>query len=133
MLVIARHTLDAQHLKVGSGVVMMLCKDGNLYSWGYNGKGGLGDGTTQPRTSPVRALLPDSTTIQSIESNDVSRFAVTTEGDVYFWGANDQNIIGAPSMGYIQSTPIRLPYFQNVHQVACGESMCYFRRCPKAS
>ena len=37
---------------------MALRSDGSLYTWGWNGSGQLGDGTTTNRLSPVRVVGP---------------------------------------------------------------------------
>ncbi len=38
--------------------VVGLAEDGTLWSWGSNGKGQLGDGTTTKRNTPVKIQIP---------------------------------------------------------------------------
>jgi len=34
-----------------------LKRDGTIWTWGFNNKGQLGDGTTTPKTEPVQVLM----------------------------------------------------------------------------
>ena len=36
---------------------VVLKQDGTLWTWGFNNKGQLGDGTTAPKTAPVQVLM----------------------------------------------------------------------------
>lgn len=67
---------------------------GNVWSWGMNTYGQLGDGTTTGRHQPVRVLLPDGVYVWKIVVGYAHNFAVTNTMDVYAWGYNEFGQLG---------------------------------------
>ena len=65
--------------------------DGNLYAWGDNTYGQLGDGTLTRRTSPVLIPRPDGTgdefTWVKAASGRTHSTAVGSDGNLYIWGS----------------------------------------------
>ncbi len=58
--------------------------DGEVYCWGANDQGQLGDGSTSESTRPVRARgLPAA---RSVDADDQTTCALTQAGEVYCWG-----------------------------------------------
>jgi alpha-tubulin suppressor-like RCC1 family protein len=51
-------SIDIYDLDGGEAHSLALKPDGSLWSWGLNSSGQLGDGTTDPRTTPTRVQLP---------------------------------------------------------------------------
>lgn len=72
-----RHTLVAQ-------------LDGDLYSWGDNTTGQLGDGTTSMRDAPV-GVAPNVLHVSAGESHSL---ALTADGSVLAWGHNTNGELG---------------------------------------
>lgn len=71
----------------------MLLKNGEVYSWGYNANGRLGDNTTSSRSFPVRVvdLSPGETylnNIISISAGNAHSLALKSDGTVWAWGSN---------------------------------------------
>lgn len=71
----------------------MLLKNGEVYSWGYNANGRLGDNTTSSRSYPVRVvdLSPGETylnNIISISAGNAHSLALKSDGTVWAWGSN---------------------------------------------
>lgn len=69
--------------------------NGNLYGWGRNDDGGIGDGTTTRRSSPVQVLgMPAMDTSvdfirkESLLRNGRSVKAIANTGALYTWGYN---------------------------------------------
>ena len=70
---------------------------GALFGWGPNLDGQLGDGTAINRPSPVAIDgFPASTRIVQIQVSRSSKHAValTSDGNVYAWGQNDDGQVG---------------------------------------
>ncbi|MEE3334174.1 MAG: Ig-like domain-containing protein [Ruminococcus sp.] len=77
-------------LTTGSDYTGYLDENNNLYMWGYNRSGQLGDGTTTNSNKPVKVLENVKQFSCSQSSNDNLCFtaAVTNDGELYMWGSN---------------------------------------------
>lgn len=64
----------------------VITKNGNLYRWGNNANGGLGNGTTENSLIPVKVL-------DNVEFSDGTR-AITKDGSLYAWGYNGDGRLG---------------------------------------
>ena len=113
---------DFTYVQVSAGNDFSLAvgSDGNVYAWGYNGYGQLGDGTTSSysQSTPVRVKTPDRKTypdlpadftyLQVSAGNDFS-LAVGSDGNAYAWGYNGNGQLGDGTTSYSgQSTPVRV-------------------------
>lgn len=71
--------------------------NGEVYCWGYNNTGRLGDGTTTQRTTPAPVVKQDGVlagkTVTSISAGTDHTCAVA-DGQVYCWGANGSGQLG---------------------------------------
>lgn len=61
---------------IGS-VSAALTVNGDLYCWGYNGYGQIGNGTTDDQYTPVKILE----NVKQVYSDDYANAAITTNGD----------------------------------------------------
>lgn len=66
---------------------------GELWTWGINSNGNLGDGTTILRTSPVREFC-SSTDWQQVSVLSLHTSAVKTSGQIWSWGYNGCGRLG---------------------------------------
>jgi alpha-tubulin suppressor-like RCC1 family protein len=79
----------------GDSDSFFLGSDGNLYSWGLNSAGQLGDGTTTNRPSPVKIPLPSGVTSFSTFAIGASHvLAVGNNNVLYTWGSNSHGQLG---------------------------------------
>jgi alpha-tubulin suppressor-like RCC1 family protein len=83
--------------------VAILSTTGTMYTWGSNAQGQCGDGTAGPIHWVLEDVNVQNKVVVGIAlANEVS-FALTSEGKVYAWGANnngllgDDNILGSPA------------------------------------
>ena len=72
--------------------------DGNLYIWGQNGRGQLGNGTTTNQNTPAPVNKPQGTpagfTWKQFTLGDLSTAAFGSDGNLYIWGNNQYGQLG---------------------------------------
>lgn len=108
---------DVVSVSTGSFHALALTADGDVYAWGGNKSGQLGDGTRRTRSKPVRvAGLPDVTTISADSEKSL---AVTADGDVYEWGNNDDKVLGDAASA---TEPVRVPGISDVQTASAGRA-----------
>ena len=109
---------DFTYLQVSAGgnYSLALGSDGNVYAWGYNYNGQLGDGTGTNRYTPVRVKTPDRNTYPDLPEDftylQVSAggnysLALGSDGNVYAWGYNVDGELG-DGTGIERHTPVRV-------------------------
>ncbi|WP_206537937.1 InlB B-repeat-containing protein, partial [Bifidobacterium coryneforme] len=85
-------------IDTGGTTSLGIGSDGQLYAWGDNTNGQLGDGTTTRRTTPVRVAKPDGTdttfTWVQAAAGRTHSAAVGSDGQLYTWGDNTQGQLG---------------------------------------
>ena len=70
-----------------------ITSDGELYTWGNNESGNIGNGTTNDQTTPY--LVGINGKIKNVVSScDETVFAITEDGKLYSWGKNNHGQIG---------------------------------------
>lgn len=80
--------------KVSAGTFQTIGLDssGNLWGWGYNGDGRLGDGTTTDRLAAVR--IHGIANVVQVATGDNHTLAVRADGTVWAWGNNSFGALG---------------------------------------
>lgn len=68
--------------------------DGNIYAWGKNANGQLGNGTTIDHVTPVIVNLPIGVTPVSIASGGYFNTCLGNDGNIYGWGQGNNGQIG---------------------------------------
>jgi alpha-tubulin suppressor-like RCC1 family protein len=120
---------------VGAGVYAVLDTDGQVWTWGVNWNGRLGNGTTVSRSTPARvqkSATPNDylTGVVSIAAGGGTMAALDADGAVWTWGAGANGALGN---GFTKdsSFPVLVQQADNhnastplvgVSQVACGSS-----------
>lgn len=67
--------------------------DGTLWLWGRNLYGGLGDNTTQSRSSPVQTIV-GGTNWKQVSLGNFTTSAIKTDGTLWSWGYNPFGQLG---------------------------------------
>jgi len=91
----------------GSGHVMALSSDGQLYAWGLNDYGQLGNGTTE------NAKTPQPITVSGVAFADIScgekhSMALASDGELYTFGRNNLGQLGLAGITDDKLVPTKL-------------------------
>ena len=78
----------------GNGQTLVLLTNGDLYAWGADGQGQLGDGKTAAQSSPELITPPSGVTYQALATSGGTSYGISTTGDVYAWGGGEEGQIG---------------------------------------
>jgi alpha-tubulin suppressor-like RCC1 family protein len=81
---------------------------GQVFAWGRNHFGQLGDGTKTDRHAPVRIAIPGHVT--GVAAGTDHTVAVTADGTAYAWGINNAGQLGdGTTTSRLVPTKVRLP------------------------
>lgn len=78
----------------GFGHSLGLGDDGDVYAWGGNSYGRLGDGTTNDSDTPVRVPAPAGARFVQVSASNVHSLALASDGTAYAWGFNHFGVLG---------------------------------------
>ncbi|AET66235.1 putative cell wall binding protein [Desulfosporosinus orientis DSM 765] len=110
---------SSSQLSAGLNFSLAVDADGNVWAWGDNSEGQLGQGDvdTNPVVSPVK--VKGLTDVISVSAGGVHALALKADGTVWAWGNNEYDQLGVE-----QSSPITLPRqidsLQNIVGIAAG-------------
>jgi len=113
-------------VKMSESHCAALTANGELFVWGNNSSGQLGQGEVYPRSTPVK--VPGMTNIASIELGPWFSAAITADGNLYCWGRNFRGQLGHISteldfQGFPRTaTPTKVSGLEGVVSVAFGKS-----------
>ena len=83
------------HIAAGRIHSLALDKKGNVWAWGYNRDGQLGNGTNSTSKVPVRVAFPGNAKITTIAAGDFHSLAIdNADNTVWAWGANGYGQLG---------------------------------------
>ena len=119
-------------VSAGGDHTLALSTTGQLYAWGYNGDGELGDGTTTSRDTPeavdflFRGTPPGA--ITSLAAGCFHSLALTTKGVVLGWGLGTSGQLGNASTT-TSKLPVgaMLPAGTQVKSISAGCADSYAR------
>jgi alpha-tubulin suppressor-like RCC1 family protein len=101
--------------------------DGNLWCWGANGAGQLGNNSTTASSVPVYNFIPQwmspSQRIAHTNGSWGTVCAITSaEGHVECWGEGDTGNLGNGTLTTVQSTPVYASGLSNIIAIAGGDA-----------
>ena len=104
----------------GQGASLGLKIDGTLWGWGNNARGGVGDGTVIPRSSP--AQVGTLATWSQIATGLYHSLATKTDRTLWAWGRNDGKGSGALGLGdgAHRSSPVQVGTLAAWSQIMAG-------------
>lgn len=90
----------------GSSHSLALATDGSVWSWGGNGSGELGDGTTgNNNPTPTQVAALSGKTFKAVDGGGNVSLALTTDGKVWSWGRDTGGGLGDGTAGGTDPTP----------------------------
>jgi alpha-tubulin suppressor-like RCC1 family protein len=84
-------------VSAGGAHSVALGSDGQVYAWGGNASGQLGDGTTSDRSRAVLVQvgeIPVGVSLQQVSAGGSHTLGLGSNGQVYAWGANEYGQLG---------------------------------------
>ncbi len=103
------NTTKWKAVAVGNGFTVGIDIDGNLWSWGYNGSGQLGDGTTSETTNkstPVQ-VQQAGITWKAVAGGFAHTVGIDSDGTLWSWGANASGQLGDGTTTN-RNTPVKI-------------------------
>ena len=82
----------AYDISAGYEDYFVVDKSGDLYAWGYNEYGELGDGSTDNKTTLEKIYI--DTNITQVSAEWYHSLALNKDGEVYAWGYNEDGELG---------------------------------------
>ena len=96
-----------ERLAGDEGATFYIDESGQLYSWGKNDQGQLGDGTTETRLSPVVVLTEKKWA--KVEGDGHQRiYGIDEDGGLWSWGTRKKNLSSSSDATPPQLTPERI-------------------------
>jgi alpha-tubulin suppressor-like RCC1 family protein len=86
---VAAGTYDYDSLAIGA--------NGDVYAWGFNEFSQVGNGGTSRQVTPLAVSLGAGVQAKSVATDGDSSFAVGSDGYLYSWGSDEDDILGAGS------------------------------------
>lgn len=112
---------DFTAVRAGENFSVGLTSSGQVYTWGDNGDGQLGDGSETDSQTPVLVALPPGVAAAAIAVGGYHALAATTTGAVYAWGANYDGQLGDGSTASSASpVEVALPRGTRARALAAG-------------
>jgi alpha-tubulin suppressor-like RCC1 family protein len=97
---------------------LALDDEGNVYSWGFNGVGSLGNESDSQSSTETFLVSSLKTKIEKISSSNDYSVVLDVKGNLYGWGYNEYGQF-SNKLG-IERIPIKIPNINNVTQIATG-------------
>ncbi len=107
----------------GTYHVLALTTNGNVYAWGNNSNGQLGNGTNTQANSPI--LVTNLSNIVAISAGNSTSYALDSSGIVWVWGVNaaGQLGLGTTNDSYIPVPNLALTGFRLLG-ITAGYNYC---------
>ena len=102
----------------GGAHACALTEVGDMYCWGRNKSGQLGDGTNKSKNKPVRVQATG--TYETIDVGVDHTCAIDDEGEAFCWGENMNGQLGIGQTGLPEKTPVSLGRNDRYEDIAAG-------------
>jgi alpha-tubulin suppressor-like RCC1 family protein len=115
----------ARTLTNAESFVLVRRQNGTIASWGYNGEGQRGDGTTSAASDTIGTVsLPSGLTAQRVVAGGNHALALLSDGGVYAWGRNANGQLGLNDQTS-RSSPTRVSLPRAAVAIAAGRDFSF--------
>jgi alpha-tubulin suppressor-like RCC1 family protein len=123
--------LTVKQVAAGWGFNCALLSSGSVRCWGANSNGGLGDGTTVPRSLPGGDVLQD---VKAVTAGASHVCALMNSGGLRCWGANYRGTLGdgttidklvPPDIDGLGNVQAVSAHFHHTCALAAGQVRCW--------
>lgn len=97
---------------------LLMTASGDVWAWGANYAGQLGDGTTTDRRTPVK--VTNLAGVVAFSAGGAHSLAVTSDGKAWAWGTNIWGQLGDGSTTLFRSAPVQITGLPSVADVAAS-------------
>lgn len=116
---------DVRAVGAGGCHSLAVLNDGTVRAWGINQAGGLDDGTTTQRTTPVQVVGPNKVGVLSgvtaVAGGEGHSLALKDDGTVYAWRQNSQGQLGlGVNNNDAYTSPVQVPGLSGIVAIAAG-------------
>jgi alpha-tubulin suppressor-like RCC1 family protein len=110
-------------VEISAGVDHALARDkaGNVWTWGDNDFGQLGDGTTAESEVPLK--VKELKKVVEISAGPFFSLALQEDGKVFSWGQNNNGQLGDRT-NKNRKTPVKVHILHNVKHISAGRAHC---------
>lgn len=108
-------------LATGKNHTLALSNKGDVWAWGANTAGQLGQGNLSALTRPARVLI--NTPIKAIAAGDTHSLAIDVNGRLYVWGSNNLGQLGpvmSSKLAGFSARPVRVQLSFKLKQIDAG-------------
>ena len=114
---------NAHHIVGGWGFSVEI-RNGEIWSWGKNSDGELGNGTYSDSNIPVREATNASDWVD-INTGSTHVIALKSDGTIWAWGLNDFGQLGIPSVTGSSNVPQQIGSANDWVSIGCGTKQTY--------
>ena len=94
-------------ISVGPRYSLAVDNEGNIWSWGYNSDGQLGNGESgYDKDILIPTKITNETKYQQISAGNEHSLALDNEGNIWSWGSNSEGQLGNGKSGYSENVLI---------------------------
>ncbi len=105
----------------GNGHCLAMDSSGNVWAWGNNTYGQLGNGTNNVSSYPIQVSKPSGVTFTAISGGWGHSIALDSNGKVWAWGHNTEGELGNGTTND-SNVPVQVSNLTNIQAIDAGSS-----------
>ena len=112
---------EFKEISLGSSHSLAIDNEGQLWAWGDNRRGQLGDGTTNSKNVPT--IIETNIKFIKVSAGSLYSIAIDTEGNLWSWGQNDQGQLGDGTTSN-KNNPTKITENIKYKEISAGNNHC---------